>query len=130
APNTASGTPKNAGISAVQLTMLVPKYPIKPSAIRIAPAAIVIFATDSHSRKEVRLEGFEPPTYGSVGRCSIQLSYRRLGLLGHDSHKYFRSIGMAAKAVNFPRSLPALAKGLGILQDSERRGRIRLKSNR
>jgi len=42
------------------------------------------------------------------------LSYRRLGLLGHDSHKYFRSIGTAAKAVNLPRRLPARAKGLGI----------------
>ena len=28
----------------------------------------------------VRLEGFEPPTYGLEVRCSIQLSYRRLSV--------------------------------------------------
>jgi len=49
------------------------------------------------------------------------LSYRRLGLLGHDSHKYFRSIGTAPKAVNLPPRLPAMAKGLGIFKTRKTR---------
>ena len=44
-PRMTSGKPKNAGISAVQLTMLVPKYPINPRTISNAPTAIVIFPT-------------------------------------------------------------------------------------
>ena len=29
----------------------------------------------------VRLKGLEPLTYGLEGRCSIQLSYRRIGMI-------------------------------------------------
>ena len=30
----------------------------------------------THHKKETSLKGFEPPTHGLEGRCSIQLSYR------------------------------------------------------
>jgi hypothetical protein len=35
-------------------------------------------AKKCHYATEVRPEGFEPSTYGSVGHCSVQLSYERL----------------------------------------------------
>ncbi len=38
------------------------------------------------STKLVRLEGFEPPTFSSVVRCSNPLSYKRIVPFGNDSY--------------------------------------------
>ena len=32
----------------------------------------------THHKKETSLKGFEPPTHGLEGRCSIQLSYEHI----------------------------------------------------
>ena len=34
------------------------------------------FSSPSIKKRETSLKGFEPPTHGLEGRCSIQLSYR------------------------------------------------------
>jgi hypothetical protein len=40
-----------------------------------------------------RLGGFEPPTYGLEVRCSIRLSYRRLGKMRNCSYTFHLSRG-------------------------------------
>lgn len=42
-------------------------------AIRLSNSILAV----NHCRKPLRPEGFEPPTYGSEDRCSVQLSYGR-----------------------------------------------------
>ena len=39
-----------------------------------------------HCQAVVRLKGIEPLTHGLEGRCSIQLSYRRLPVRPHSSN--------------------------------------------
>src|SRR5690349_11509867 len=47
---------------------------------RTAIAEAVLNRPDSRAVEMARLEGVEPPARGFEGRCSIQLSYRRVSL--------------------------------------------------
>ena len=60
--------------------------------------AVVTFSSRSGEMvrgKLARLEGIEPPTPGLEGRCSIQLSYRRVRHLRYTSGSPLRASRVA-----------------------------------
>ena len=55
-----------------------------------------------------RLEGFEPPTHGLEGRCSILLSYRRI----ENVCGWFRSIRLLERVMGIGPTYPAWKAGV------------------
>ena len=66
----------------------------------------ILANSDSPQQKLESLEGFKPSTFGSVDRCSIQLSYR---------DKNIRAVGTLALAVEI--STPTVFQQTILLKD-------------
>ena len=56
--------------------MAVPESSYADRCKQLAIVYPILYRETFNRRKSVHLRGFEPLTFGSVDRCSIQLSYR------------------------------------------------------